>query len=125
MQRWHAIQYDVLPELRAEVGVVTPKLARVVHVLEWARVEEFVAASWCGVGRPPHTRAWLANAFVAKAVLGIATTVGLIERLTMDKALRRICGFSPYARDCHRKRHSRERSQNSPRPGWASMCTRR
>jgi hypothetical protein len=98
MQRWHAIQYDVLPELRAEVGVLTPKLARVAHVLEWARVEEFVAESWCGVGRPPHTRAWLANAFVAKAVLGIATTVGLIERLTMDKALRRICGFPPYAR---------------------------
>jgi hypothetical protein len=23
MQRWNAVQYDVLPELRAEVGVVT------------------------------------------------------------------------------------------------------
>jgi len=98
LQRWNAIQYDVLPELRAEVGVVTPKLARVAHVLEWARVEEFVADTWCGLGRRPHTRAWLANAFVAKAVLGITTTVGLIERLAMDKALRRICGFSPYAR---------------------------
>jgi hypothetical protein len=30
--------------------------------------------------------------------LPFATTVGLIERLTMDKALRRNCGFSPYAR---------------------------
>jgi hypothetical protein len=35
----------------------------------------------------------LANAFVAKAVLGLPTTVGLIERLTIDRALRRICGF--------------------------------
>ncbi|NHZ67237.1 IS5/IS1182 family transposase, partial [Massilia sp. CCM 8694] len=78
MQRWNAIQHDVLPELRAEVGVVTPKLARVAHVLEWARVEEFVAHSWCGIGRPPHVRAWLANAFVAKAVLGIGTTTGLV-----------------------------------------------
>lgn len=97
MQRWNAIQYDVLPQLRSEIGVVTPKLARVAHVLEWARVEEFVTDSWCGIGRPPHTRAWLANAFVAKAVLGIGTTVGLVERLAMDKALRRICGFAPYA----------------------------
>lgn len=98
MQRWQAIQYEVLPGLGAEMGPLTPKLERVVHVLEWARIEEFVAASWCGVGRPPHTRAWLANAFVAKAVLGIATTVGLIERLAMDKVLRRICGFAPYTK---------------------------
>ena len=44
-------------------------------------------------GRPPHERSWLANAFVAKAVLGLTSTVGLIERLTVDRALRRICGF--------------------------------
>ena len=98
MQRWNAIQYDVLPELRSEIGVVTPKLARVAHVLEWARVEEFVSESWCGIGRPPHVRAWLANAFVAKAVLGIGTTAGLVERLAMDKVLRRLCGFAPYSR---------------------------
>jgi hypothetical protein len=35
----------------------------------------------------------LANAFVAKAVLGLPTTVGLIERLAIDRALKRICGF--------------------------------
>jgi hypothetical protein len=50
------------------------------------------------MGRPPDARVCLANAFVVKAVLCIATTVGLVERLAMDKALRRICGFSPYAR---------------------------
>lgn len=98
MQRWNAVQYDVLPELRAEVGVLTPKLERVVYVLEWARIEEFVGESWDGIGRPPHVRAWLANAFVAKAVLGITTTVGLLERLAMDRTLRRICGFLPFAK---------------------------
>jgi IS5 family transposase len=56
-------------------------------------LQEFTAVSWCGVGRPPFERAWLANAFVAKAVLGLTTTVGLIERLMIDRALRRICGF--------------------------------
>jgi len=30
---------------------------------------------------------------VAKAVLGLTSTAGLIERLTIDRTLRRICGF--------------------------------
>lgn len=93
LQRWNTIQYELLPELRGEVGTLTPRLERVIHTLEWVRIEEFTGASWCGVGRPPHERAWLANAFVAKAVLGLTTTAGLIERLAIDRALRRICGF--------------------------------
>ncbi len=52
-----------------------------------------MAASWCGVGCPPHERAWLANAFFAKSVLGLTTTAGLIEPLMVDRSLRRICGF--------------------------------
>jgi hypothetical protein len=94
MQRWNVIQYDLLPELRDQVGTLTPKLEKVIHTLEWVRIEEFTKASWCGVGRPPHERAWLANAFVAKSVLGLTTTTALIERLSIDRALRRICGFS-------------------------------
>jgi Transposase domain (DUF772)/Transposase DDE domain len=93
MQRWNVIQHELLPELRNEVGALTPKLEKVIYVLEWVRIEEFTESTWCGVGRPPHERAWLANAFVAKAVLGLTTTAGLIERLTVDRALRRICGF--------------------------------
>ena len=94
MQRWNVIQHELLPELRNDVGTLTPKLEKVIYVLEWVRIEEFTETSWCGVGRPPHERAWLANAFVAKTVLGLTTTVGLIERLTIDRALRRICGFT-------------------------------
>ena len=93
MQRWHVVQHELLPELQAQVGPLTPKLEKVIHTLEWVRIEEFTEVSWCGVGRPPFERAWLANAFVAKAVLGLTTTVGLIERLMIDRALRRICGF--------------------------------
>lgn len=93
MQRWNVIQHELLPELRNDVGTLTPKLERVIHTLEWVRIEEFVTSTWCGIGRPPSERAWLANAFVAKAVLGLTTTGGLIERLTIDRALRRICGF--------------------------------
>lgn len=83
-----------MPELRNEIGALTPKLMQVVHILEWIRIEEFVSSTWGGSGRPEHDRGMLASAFVAKAVLGISTTVGLIERLAMDRALKRICGFS-------------------------------
>jgi hypothetical protein len=94
MQRWSCIQTEIIPGLEIEAGPLTPKLQRLVHTLEWVRIEEFVADSWCGVGRPPHERAWFANAFVAKSVLGLSTTAALIERLQGDRALRRICGFA-------------------------------
>jgi Transposase domain (DUF772) len=49
---------------------------------------------WSGLpGRPPHDRVALARAFVVKAVLGLPTTSMLIERLTVDKPLRRLCGW--------------------------------
>jgi hypothetical protein len=90
MQRWNVIQYELLPELRHDVGALTSKLEKVLPTLEWGRIEEFVASSWCGEGRTPRERAWLANAFVAKSVLGLSTTRGLIDRV-----LRRLCGFLP------------------------------
>jgi hypothetical protein len=72
---------------------ITPVLGRLVHILDWVRIEQFVDEG-CGIGRPPRARFALANAFVAKAVLGLSTTVGLIDRLKVDRALRRICGFA-------------------------------
>lgn len=96
MQRWNVVQHELIPELKSQVGALTPKLEKVIHTLEWARIEEFVTASWRGNGRPPHDRGMLANAFVAKAVLGLSTTIALIERLHIDRALRRICGFPMY-----------------------------
>lgn len=98
MQRWDQTQMQLIPMLMSEFWSLTPKLERLIHILEWVRIEEYVACSWCGVGRPPHERAWLANAFVAKAVLGLSTTTALIERLAIDRALRRICGFSLFQR---------------------------
>ncbi|AGX86369.1 IS4 family transposase [Candidatus Symbiobacter mobilis CR] len=89
IQRWSIVQEELLPELWNEVGPLTPKLEKVIHTLEWVRLEEYVRASWCGLGRPPHERSWLANAFVAKVVLGITTTVGLIERYNERTAAER------------------------------------
>lgn len=92
LQRWSVIQEELIPRLGLEVEGLTPKLTKLIHTLEWARIEEFVPA-WQGIGRPPKDRSALANGFVAKAVLGLPTTVALIDRLTVDRALRRICGF--------------------------------
>ncbi len=95
MQRWSVIQDDLLPELKTEVGALTPKLEKLIHILEWVRIEEYVLQRQYGeVGRPMHDRGSLANAFVAKVALGLSTTASLIERLKIDRALRRICGFS-------------------------------
>lgn len=93
MQRWHVIQAELIPDLGREVAGLTPRLEKLIHTLEWVRIEEFVPG-WIGLGRPPKDRGAFANAFIAKAILGLPTTVALIERLTVDRALRRICGFS-------------------------------
>jgi hypothetical protein len=87
------VQEELIPELGAELEGLTPKLEKVIHTLEWVRIEAFVPRGR-GVGRPPHDRGALANAFVAKAVLGLSTTSALIERLAVDQALRRLCGFA-------------------------------
>ena len=64
-----------------------------VKVLEMARIEALVPHSRGSVGRPPAERAALARAFVAKAVFNITATTTLIERVTTDKILRRLCGW--------------------------------
>ncbi len=43
---------------------------------------------------PPKDRAALARSFLAKAVFNIPQTDMLIERLGVDKSLRRLCGWS-------------------------------
>lgn len=94
MQRWYVIQHDLMPELKRECGGLTPKLEKLVHILDWVRIEEWSAQTWQGIGRKPHDRSALANAFVAKPVLGLPTTRALIDRLALDRALKRLCGFS-------------------------------
>lgn len=98
MQRWTLIQHELMPDLRADIGALTLRLEKLVHTLEWVRIEEFAGGAWSGVGRPPHDHGALASAFVAKAVLGLSTTAALIERLQIDRALKRIFGFPMWKR---------------------------
>lgn len=125
LQRWQTIQHELLPDLEREVGGLTRKLTQVIHVLEWVRIEEFIQGSWQGIGRPPMcllpARAWLANAFVAKAVLGLSSTEGLLERLAVDRALRRTVA-STWGRSCPQPPRSPGPSQNLPRVIWWGEC---
>ena len=92
-QYWNTVQTELIPQLTSEVGPLTVALLAVIRTLECARIEEFVGCSWCGIGRPQKDRLALARAFVAKSVLHLRTTEALRERLQMDRALQRICGF--------------------------------
>jgi hypothetical protein len=90
---WDHIQGFLFPMLREEVGPLSAQHERLVVVLDVARIEAFVQM-WPGLpGRPPQDRHALARAFVAKAVLDLPTTSSLIERLAVDAALRRLCGW--------------------------------
>ena len=90
---WAHIQGNLFPWLTEELGALTATHKQVVTTLELAGVEAFVQV-WPGLpGRPPCDRAALARAFVAKAVIGLPTTAMLIERLAVDKPLRRLCGW--------------------------------
>jgi hypothetical protein len=90
---WDHVQGFLFPILREDAGPLTAQHERLVMVLEVAGVEAFVTM-WPGLpGRPPKDRHALARAFVAKAVLGLATTSALIERLSVDRTLRRLCGW--------------------------------
>jgi hypothetical protein len=90
---WAHIQGNLFPWLTEELGPLTDKHKQVVTTLEVTGVEAFVQA-WPGLpGRPLCDRAALARAFIAKAVLGLPMTAMLIERLAVDKQLRRLCGW--------------------------------
>lgn len=90
---WNTIQGNLFPWLEEELGPLSDKLRQLITVLEVSGIEGFVQ-QWPGLpGRPPSDRAALARAFIAKAVLGIPQTNMLIERLEVDKRLRRLCGW--------------------------------
>jgi hypothetical protein len=91
--RWSHIQGSLFPWLREEIEPMTELLGRLVTILDVIGLEAFVPDPPRGPGRPPEDRRALARAFVAKAVLGIPTTGAVIERLKVDKSLRRICGW--------------------------------
>lgn len=90
---WNHIHPNLFPWMREELDPLTEKLERLIHILDDLDIETVVRTPLRGPGRTPEDRAAIARAFVAKAVLGLTTTRGLLERLHTDRRLRRICGW--------------------------------
>lgn len=91
---WFAIQHELFPMLKEELGPLGERYQSLIAVLELVRVERELPYVHGLRGRPQEDRAALARAFIAKAVFDITTTRTLIERLAIDRALRRLCGWT-------------------------------
>ena len=92
-RHWFTFQRELFPGLEETLGPLGERYQRLVRVLELVRVEERLPYQRGWRGRPLEDRAALARAFLAKAVLEIATTRGLVERLRNEATLRRLCGW--------------------------------
>ncbi|MDP3903391.1 MAG: transposase [Methylococcaceae bacterium] len=90
-QTWLNIQSSLFPWLAEELGPKTEKQQALVTTLEIIRIEEFITSSRGFPGRPPQDRTAIARAFVAKTIYHLPTTRALLDRLSTDSALRRIC----------------------------------
>jgi hypothetical protein len=121
---WDHIQANLFPWLTEELGPLTDMHKQVITTLELVRIETFVC-DWPGLlGRPIRDCAALARAFVAKAVIGLPTTSMVIERLAVDKQLRRLCGWERPDR-CRASRRSRGLSPSLRQASCRAACTRR
>ena len=91
---WQKFQAELFPFLDEAIGPLTPSHRQLVVVLDMLRPEVLVRHWHGAIGRPMAERAALARAFVAKAGLNLPTTAMLIERVQVDKTLRRLCGWA-------------------------------
>lgn len=74
---------------------LTPMHQRIAHTLDWLDMDSLLGYAGPRVGAPERSRVALAQAFVAKAVLGFERTTQLRSRLAVDTVLRRLLGFEP------------------------------
>src|SRR6202789_325927 len=105
------LQGALFPRLQEELGPLTEKHEKLVAVLSMIRIEALIAGWSGGVGRPAKDRRSMARAFVAKAVYNMGTTRQLLERLSADMALRRICGWESAGEIPHESKFSRAFSE--------------
>ena len=92
-QYWFRVQLELFPWLEDTVGELSAKQRLLVSILELVRIGEFMPSTSGLPGRNPKERAAIARAFVAKAVYNMPTTRYLLDRLSSDQKLLRICGW--------------------------------
>src|SRR5512144_2176090 len=124
MARWGHVQSYLFPWMREEFDPCSEALERLIIVLDTIGLEAFVPPPrGGGRGRKPDDRRVVARAFVAKAVLSLPTTTALVERLAIDKSLRRICGWETRREVPSEATFSRAFA-SSPQPSCRSGCTK-
>ena len=82
-QRLNIFQSAIITVLQQEVGNVSPKLERLIHTLDWARIEYFVDDYLMGFGRPGNDLG-VPRALLSKATLGIPSPGELVKKLNVD-----------------------------------------
>src|SRR5712664_3399666 len=106
-QLMRVMQGALFPALQEELGPLTERQRQLVALLNMLRIEVLIGCWHGGVGRPAKDRRAMARAFVAKAVYNMSTTRQLLERLAVDPALRRICGWESLREIPHESQFSR------------------
>lgn len=107
LQFAHVLQQELFPSLQASLGSLSADLERLAAVVALLPLQSLASGRSSHTGRPPKDRVALATAFIAKAVLNLATTRQLISRLRADDALRRLCGWNSAAALPHESKFSR------------------
>jgi len=92
---WSRVNGSLFPALEDADVEMTPKLYKLVALLDLLQIELFVPfRSPYQVGAKPHDRRCLARAFVAKAFYNATDTKSFRDRLLHDKDLRKVCGWA-------------------------------
>lgn len=105
---WNHLQRQLFPMLVEELGSLTEKDNQFVEVIGLVPLGLFLEPyRWSGIGCPPHERAWLVHAFIAKAVYEFPTTRALLEALRARPTLRRLCGWESVSDLPHESTFSR------------------
>ena len=101
------MQGVLFPALQEQLGPLSDKHRQLAAVLSMIEIEALVGSWSGGVGRPAKHRRAIARAFVAKAVFNLIATRQLLDRLSVDVSLRRICGWESRREIPHESQFSR------------------
>jgi hypothetical protein len=107
LQFSHMLQQNLFPLLESVAGPLSTELRLLSAVMAMAPLERLLSARRSSIGRPAKDRSALATAFLAKAILHLATTRDVISRLQVDEGLRQFCGWSSAAAIPHESKFSR------------------
>jgi hypothetical protein len=108
LNQFHRIMQGVLfPALEEQLGPLSDKHRQLAAVLSMIEIEALVGSWSGGVGRPGKHRRAIARSFIAKAVFNLNAARQLLDRLSDDVCLRRLCGWESQGEIPHESQFSR------------------